>query len=270
MSMGLGRIGAIDVGATTIKFACVDEAGNIVGPLERYPTAYPCWPESLLNQICLWIDQHELDFVAIGFPGDMENGIVLEPGNLSRIAGITSAIHPAIDSRWRDFPIEQVLQQRCSMPVRVVNDALLAAYGLSTGSGRELVFTLGTGLGIALFVDGQPVRIRDIGAESFEGAGSYDEVFGERGRQQNEDQWRRNFQRAVRRFVEEFSATEVHLGGGNARLWTLDEWSQLHIPVALHGNEGAMRAAARLYASSTTPIQRRDEHLASAEPLERS
>ena len=241
------HLGAIDIGASGIKYAHVDTLSEIVGEVERVETPYPCTPERLLSTIAAWIATSDCVFVAVGFPGDMSGGVVLEPGNLSRREGILSPIDPAIHTAWEGFSLEAALQSRCTVPVRVVNDATLAAYGLCGGQGRELVFTLGTGLGIALVVDGEVEKIRDIGAEDFQGLGTYDEVFGEPARFRDESKWRERFLIATAQFVAEFSATSMHVGGGNARHWRREDFADLGIPVILHGNEGTLRAAAKLY-----------------------
>jgi len=241
------NLGAVDVGATSIKFAHLTVSGNLLGAVERVDTPYPCTPQSLLDVVAEWIGHSGCDFVAVGFPGDMTDGVVDEPGNLSRESGITSPIDPAIHEQWLSFPFERALSDMVPVPLRVVNDATLAAYGYATGEGRELVFTLGTGLGIALVVNGRVEKIRDIGALDYAGVGTYDEVFGEPARAANEPLWRERFLDAARSFVEEFGATIVHVGGGNARHWRTEELRPLGVPVVLNSNEGTLRGAAALF-----------------------
>ncbi len=241
------QLGAVDVGASAIKCARLNEAGDLVGDVERIATPYPCTPDRLLGVVAAWIQGSGCAFVAVGFPGDMTNGVVDEPGNLSRISGITSPVDPAIHDSWESFAIEQHLAHLVSVPVRVVNDATLAAYGYALGSGVELVFTLGTGLGIALVVDGHVQKIRDIGALDFAGFGTYDEVCGEPARAADEPLWRHRFISAVKSFVDEFDATTVHVGGGNARHWRVEDLDSLGVRVILNSNEGTLRGAAALY-----------------------
>jgi hypothetical protein len=52
------------------------------------------------------------------------------------------------------FPLQAELEKRWKKPVRVGNDADVAGYGAIKGHGVELVLTLGTGLGTALFTNG--------------------------------------------------------------------------------------------------------------------
>ncbi len=47
------------------------------------------------------------------------------------------------------------LEKRWKKPVRVANDAAVQGYGAIKGHGVELILTLGTGMGSALFTDGK-------------------------------------------------------------------------------------------------------------------
>lgn len=64
------------------------------------------------------------------------------------------------------FALPQQLSANLRVPVGIDNDAVAAAFGehvLGAGRGadRLLMVTLGTGVGVAMLVDGQPVRGRD-------------------------------------------------------------------------------------------------------------
>jgi len=131
----------------------------------------------------------------------------------------------------------------------VVNDATLAAHGYAGGIGRELVFTLGTGLGISLVVDGEWQKIRDIGAAMYHDVGTYDEIFGEPSREKNMDRWRTQLADAITAFVREFAADVVHVGGGNARHVRGEDLAAIGCPVVFNDNEGTLRGAAQLFAT---------------------
>ncbi len=242
-------IASIDIGATSIKVARVSPEGRLLDPVRRLETPYPCTPEGLLRVVTDEILRTQCSRAAVGFPGDMDSGRVLEPGNLSRAGGISTPIDPEIDAAWTGFDIEGELRERTGLDVRVVNDATLAAYGYHGGVGRELVVTLGTGFGISLFVDGEWMKIRDVGAAPFHGWGSYDEVGGEPARVANEILWRERILVAVIEFAREFRADSVHVGGGNARFFTEGDFSHIHLPVELNNNEGTLAGAARLFRS---------------------
>ncbi len=245
---GDGPVFAVDIGATSIKYCPVDCDGHLRGGVARIATPYPCMPSRLIEVVARLVNESGCDVAGVGFPGDMADGRVIEPGNLSRAGGIATPIDPAIHQQWLGYDVEGELQQRCRARVRVVNDATLAAHGYAQGRGRELVFTLGTGLGISLVVDGEGQKIRDVGAEMYRDIGTYDEVFGEPSRVRDPVMWRTRLTDAFAQFVHEFRADLVHVGGGNARHLREDDFSTIGCPVVFNGNEGTLRGAARLFA----------------------
>ena len=238
---------AVDIGATTIKFGVVDDEGRLLEAVRREPTPYPCSPGRLVEFVTAHIADSGCARVGLGFPGDLHDGLVREPGNLARPAGFTSAVDPVLLSAWRNLDLQQAFCDSSRRDVRVVNDATLAALGCSEGRGRELVFTLGTGFGIALVVDGAVVRIRDVGAEVFEDGETYDRLLGEHARSLDETRWRRRLVVAVEGFVEEFRADTVHLGGGNARRVDLADFATKPWRVVANDNEATLRGAAKLF-----------------------
>ena len=241
---------AVDIGATFTKYCAVASDGTLRGAITRLDTPYPCRPVTLVDTVARIINHSGFARAAVGFPGDMLDGRVLEPGNLSRAGGITTPIDPLIDAQWVNFDLQTTLQARCQAEVRVVNDATLAAHGYARGEGRELIFTLGTGLGISLVVDGRWQKIRDIGSLAFHDVGTYDEVFGEPSRARDQALWRRNLAVALSEFVLEFSPDLVHVGGGNARHVHRDDLAHIGAPVEFNDNEGTLRGAARLFEAS--------------------
>lgn len=236
---------AVDIGATTIKFCPVD-LGGVLGAVRRRRTPYPCEPTRLAALLAQRILASGLTQVGVGFPGEIEDGLVTDPGNLSRRAGMGSDIDAELDELWRGFPLEEALRRSTDREVRVVNDASLAALGCCSGVGIELVVTLGTGFGLALEIDGQLRGVRDVGAEALE-ARTYDEVLGERSRAADEAQWRSSLAEAVLGFDREFHPTVLHLAGGNARRLSPHFVPELSCPVVIHGNDAPLRGALKLF-----------------------
>lgn len=76
----------------------------------------------------------------------------------------TGTIHNSATLPWfTGFPLVGQLTSTLGVPVAIDNDAVAAAFGeysLGAGQGidRLLVVTLGTGVGVSMLVDGQPVR----------------------------------------------------------------------------------------------------------------
>jgi polyphosphate glucokinase len=242
-----GPILAVDIGATSIKFCSVDVRGHLLGEVSRIDTPYPCWPATLVDVVARVINQSGRSRAGVGFPGDMVDGRVIEPGNLSRAGGIATPVDESIHHKWHGWAIEDDLQAHCRATVRVVNDATLAAHGYALGVGRELIFTLGTGLGIALVIDGTWQKIRDVGEASYRDLGTYDEVFGEPSRARDMPLWRSQLADAITTFVREFSADLVHVGGGNARHIRAQDLAGVGCRVDFNDNEGTLRGAAQLF-----------------------
>jgi polyphosphate glucokinase len=185
--------------------------------------------------------------VGVGFPGDLRDGLVLEPGNLSRPGGFTSPIDPALHEAWQGTDLERAFREASGLDVRVVNDATLAALGCCEGRGRELVFTLGTGFGIALVVDDVNVRIRDVGDEVFLDGETYDQALGEHARSRDAALWNDRLVIAILNFVAEFSADVVHLGGGNSRRVAVDRFANERWRMVINDNVATLRGAAKLF-----------------------
>ena len=243
------QILAIDIGATNIKFCHVDGSGELLESIRRKPTPYPCSPERLIELLSERISQSGANSVGVGFPGEFDEGRVIGPGNLARPGGVTTDVDPELDREWRGFALQDALCQRTGRDVRVVNDAKLAALGCCEGKGTELVLTLGTGLGLALCVDGQLRKARDVGAEVFEDGQTYDQLLGERSRAHDEIAWLNRLERAINSFAQEFGAATVHLAGGNARRVAPGLFTTLRCRVVINGNQAPLHGAAKLFYS---------------------
>ena len=238
---------AVDIGATSIKFCRVAPDGTLLDVVGRVDTPYPCRPDTLVEVVAGLVNSSGCELAGVGFPGDMEGGRIVEPGNLSRAGGITTPIDPVIHDLWVGCDIQSLLQSYCRARVRVVNDATLAAHGYADGRGRELVLTLGTACGISLMVEGRWQKIRDVGNAPFHDLGTYDEVFGEPARARDMASWRSRLVLALQEFVAEFDADVVHVGGGNARHLSVEDLARVGRPVLLNDNEGTLRGAPRLF-----------------------
>lgn len=241
------QILAIDIGATNIKFCHVDVQGELLEPIRRKPTPYPCSPQRLVELLSERIAQSGAQSVGIGFPGEFDNGHVIRPGNLSRPGGVTTDVDPVLEAQWRGFALQDALCQSTGRDVRIVNDAKLAALGCCEGRGTELVLTLGTGLGLALSVDGKLQKVRDVGAERFEDGLTYDQLLGERSRAADDAKWLNLLEKAIKNFSEEFVASTVHLAGGNARRVAPTAFSTLQCRVVINGNQAPLHGAAKLF-----------------------
>ena len=147
----------IDVGGSGIKGALVDiEKGEFVGERIRIPTPQPSTPKAVIKVIT----QIAKDFnyngpIGVGFPAIVIHGTVLSAAN--------------VDDGWVNYPAQEALAQATGCPVKVMNDADVAGMAeMQFGAGRNemgtvMIFTLGTGIGSVLFVDGQIVPNMELG-----------------------------------------------------------------------------------------------------------
>ena len=155
----------IDLGGTFIKGGIVDDAGNIIlqdsTPTEREKggAAVAQNIASLCKKLLKQANMTESDVVGIGMgsPGmiDSKTGEVVYSNNLA----------------WEHFFLADEVQKHISLPVKVANDANVAALGETKfGCGRNynntVMFTLGTGVGGGIIIDGKLFEgNRSAGAE---------------------------------------------------------------------------------------------------------
>lgn len=144
--MSTRRVIAVDLGGTNWRIAGYDGRGNCRSKT-MIPAESSIPPEEGLavlgDAIASFIAKHPEDgapaAVGVGSPGPIspDRSIVMEAPNLPT---------------WNQVPVRSILETRLSLPVRLENDANMAALGeFSSGAGREadslLMVTLGTGIG---------------------------------------------------------------------------------------------------------------------------
>jgi polyphosphate glucokinase len=147
----------IDVGGSGIKGALVDtESGTLVTERIRFKTPRPSKPKAVIGTILELVDRFEYSGpLGIGFPAVIVDGIVLSAAN--------------VDYRWINYPGVERISKAVGHPVALVNDADAAGIAeMALGAGRDkmgvvMIFTLGTGIGSALFVDGKLVPNTELG-----------------------------------------------------------------------------------------------------------
>jgi polyphosphate glucokinase len=196
----------IDIGGTGIKAIVLDSAGQPRGERLRVPTPRPANPEAVLAAIDeLLAGLGEFDRISVGFPGVVVDGV-------TRTA-------PNLDPAWADFPLALRLGERTGQPVRVANDAGVQGLGVIEGTGVELVLTLGTGMGFALYTNGHYVPNIEMGHHIFRGRRTYEDRVGEPARARiGNRRWRRRVLKVIASLQPVFNYRVLYLGGGNARL----------------------------------------------------
>jgi polyphosphate glucokinase len=101
----------------------------------------------------------------------------------------------------------------------VGNDADIAGYGAIQGQGVELVLTLGTGLGSALFTNGHLVPGLELSLHPWRKKGNnYEDYLGRRGLDKyGKARWNDFLEAAIHQTELLFNWDHLYLGGGNTK-----------------------------------------------------
>jgi polyphosphate glucokinase len=102
-------------------------------------------------------------------------------------------------------------------PVRVGNDADVAGYGAIKGKGVELVLTLGTGMGAALFTNGHLVPGLELGHHPWMKK-TYEDYLGRRGLDKfGKNRWNTFVLKGIKETEKLFNWDHLYIGGGNTK-----------------------------------------------------
>ncbi len=196
---------SIDVGGSGVKMMILDAAGEPLTDRLRRKTPDQPTPALVIREIVsMAAEIGAFDRVSVGFPGVVVDGITHTAVNLH--------------NDWAGFDLRGALVEQLGKDVRVANDADVQGLGVIEGIGVELVLTLGTGIGSALFTNGKLVPNLELGHHPFERNKTYEERMGdEELRKKGKDTWNERLQRAIPILDRVFNYRVLYLGGGNAR-----------------------------------------------------
>ncbi len=144
----------VDLGGTNLRIAAVDSNGKV---LEKITTSTQVarGRDQVIDEMCVAIQEvvskqsaaGELAGIGIGVPGiiEMKTGMLRESPNLPG---------------WHNYPVRDEIQNRLNTTVVLENDANAAAMGekwLGAAAGVDdmCMFTLGTGVGGGIVMNGQ-------------------------------------------------------------------------------------------------------------------
>lgn len=202
--MGQCKTLALDIGGSGIKGMILDADGTPISDRKRIETPQPPLPEAVLTVIEQISETlGEYDRISTGFPGVVIQGVVKTAVNLC--------------PEWVDFDLATVLETRLKKPARVANDADIQGYGVISGQGVELVVTLGTGFGSALFLNGHLVPNLEFGHHPFRKEKTYEELLGRAALKKKKDSWNRNLERAIATLSQAFNYQQLYIGGGETK-----------------------------------------------------
>ena len=212
----------IDCGGTGLKASVLDGAGTLRAKPVRVPTPYPLSTDRFLDALAaLAADLPAADRATVGIPGMVRHGVVITTPHYVTESGPRSRPVPALVEQWSGFDARAALSERLGIPTLVLNDAEVHGAGVVSGVGLELVLTLGTGLGCALFDGGVLAPHLELSQAPVRWGLSYDTYIGDKERKRlGPAFWSRRLRRVVDALRPVFVWDRLYLGGGNARIVT--------------------------------------------------
>ena len=195
---------AVDIGGSGTKVMVLDDRGNPLSDRKRLKTPQPATPEAVIETIAGLAAEQTFDRVAVGFPGVIRRGVTKTAVNL--------------DSSWIGYDLANALTEKLGKPVKVANDADIQGWGAISGEGVELVITLGTGFGSALFADGKLVPNLEMGHHPFRKGETYEEQLGREALEEiGKKKWNARLEKAIAHLEHLFNYDRLYIGGGEAK-----------------------------------------------------
>jgi glucokinase len=136
----MSKVAGIDVGGTYVKSGVVTKPPEV-----QQFRSIPTERDNLVQQLVGIAEKFEVEALGVGVPGLVRKGILLSSPNFPGA---------------RDLKLQETLQSKLKIPVRVENDADMVATGewrcgAGNGADNVLLMTLGTGVGGGLILDGR-------------------------------------------------------------------------------------------------------------------
>ncbi len=240
---------AVDCGGSGIKASVLDDAGAMRAERVRLPTPYPLPPERFLD--CLQQVAGVLpaaDRLTVGIPGMVRHGVVVATPHYVTRSGPRSPVDPALLAAWSGYDAAAATRERLDLPVLVLNDAEVHGAGVVAGSGLELVLTLGTGLGAALFDVGRLAPHLELSHATVRRGTTYDAWIGDHVRRERGNAfWSRRVRTMVAELRPVFRWDRLYLGGGNARRLQPEHLARMGDDVVVVPNSAALVGGVRAW-----------------------
>ncbi len=234
----------IDVGATGIKGAPVDlEKGVLLQKRHKISTPDGGKVDDILQVVTELVNFFGWKGkpIGIGFPSVIKGGKSLTASN--------------IDKDWINYPIVDKLSELLGVEAPVLNDADAAGqaelgYGKGKGvAGTVILLTLGTGIGSAVFKDGELLPNTELGQINFKGKIA-EKVVSNSARKRRDLSWE-EYGKALGDYLRYvnglFYPNLIILGGGISKKFDLfsDGFNDLAhvVPAALKNDAGILGAA---------------------------
>ncbi|MFG0872832.1 polyphosphate--glucose phosphotransferase [Aeromonas media] len=202
----------VDIGGSGIKGCLVDtETGELIGERHRIATPQPATPAAVAHTLKALVEHFQWKGpVGCGFPATIHNGIAKNASN--------------IDKSWIETDAAHLFADVTGLPCHVLNDADAAGLAeMRFGTGRDrkgviILITVGTGIGTAVFVNGQLLPNTELGHLILEGmvAEHYCSDAVRKREDLSWNRWGKRFNKYLARLEFLFSPDLFILGGGSA------------------------------------------------------
>lgn len=239
----------IDCGGGSIKAAVLDAAGTMRSQPIQVSTPYPLSTGLFVSTITELANQlPKAERATIGIPGMIRHGVVITTPHYVTKSGPRSVVLPELVQQWRGFDARAEISTALGIPTLVLNDAEVHGAGVVAGTGLEVVLTLGTGLGYALFDGGKLAPHLELSQAPVRFQQTYDTYIGEAERKKLGDLfWSRRVRKLIDGLRPVFVWDRLYLGGGNARNIKLDIVEKLGDDVVIVPNSAALVGGVRAW-----------------------
>ncbi|MEU8673650.1 polyphosphate--glucose phosphotransferase [Streptomyces sp. NPDC048560] len=238
------EIFGVDIGGSGIKGAPVDlNRGDLARERHKVLTPHPATPDGVAGCVAEVVGHFDWQGpIGITFPGVVTDGVTRTAAN--------------VDKSWIDTDARALLGERTGLPVTILNDADAAgmaemAFGAGRGrKGTVIVLTFGTGIGSAVFTNGQLVPNTELGHLELHGHDA--EKRASTKAKEDEDlswqHWAHRVQKYLAHVEMLFSPELFVIGGGVSRkaekfLPLIEKVRAEMVPAELQNNAGIVGAA---------------------------
>lgn len=238
----------IDIGGSAVKGALINtETGELVSERIRYGNRSVLEPAEIIHTIeKIRSELNYQGIIGAGFPGIVKDGIILSSANL----------HP----EWVNANLAQMITKATHQPAVSINDADAAGlaemrFGVKAAREKKVVLflTIGTGIGSALFLNGQLLPNTELGHLKIRGRDAEHRASAaiKRIEKLSWKEWGQRLNEALETYEFLFSPDLFILGGGiSAKFDSFSRYLKVSTPVVpaklqnLAGIIGAAMAAA--------------------------
>lgn len=220
---------SIDIGGSKIKACTLSKTGKILQDYTKILTPQPANPQNILNAIKELVKDFKYDRISAGFPGYVRDGIVHTAPNLGT-------------QDWAGVNLAEELILTLGKPARVINDADMLGLGCVSGKGFEMMITLGTGFGTAIYLDGKVLPHLEYSHQPVYKGKDYDYYIGEATYNEiGKKKWNKRLQYVLEILKTVFNYDRLYIGGGLAKKidFSLDE--NISLVTNLDGIDGGVK-----------------------------